>query len=95
MIAIDPNSQSQERVLKVLDLWRDRINIIAYTNDSQWVPLGLMMWGGLVTSFVEKMDASLVAGCEIIRDLSIDRNRTCGAKMALLYIVCSDDSSRI
>ncbi|KAI2501200.1 hypothetical protein MHU86_13274 [Fragilaria crotonensis] len=38
MIAIDPNSQSQERVLKILDLWRDRINIIAYTNDSEWFP---------------------------------------------------------
>ena len=38
MIAIDPNSQSQERVLEVLDLWRDRINIISYTDDSEWFP---------------------------------------------------------
>jgi hypothetical protein len=39
MIAIDPNSQSKNRVLKVLDLWKDRINIISYTNDSKWMKL--------------------------------------------------------
>lgn len=38
MIAIDPDSQSQKRVLEILDLWKDRINIIAYTNDSEWMP---------------------------------------------------------
>jgi hypothetical protein len=38
MIAIDPNSQSQNRVMKILSLWKNRINIIAYTNDSDWMP---------------------------------------------------------
>ena len=38
MIAVDPDSQSQKRVLEILDLWKDRINIIAYTNDSEWMP---------------------------------------------------------
>ena len=38
MIAIDPDSQSQERVLNILNLWKDRIDIIAYTNDSDWMP---------------------------------------------------------
>lgn len=36
-IAIDPDSQSQEKVLEVLDLWKDRIDIKAYTNDSDWL----------------------------------------------------------
>jgi hypothetical protein len=39
MIAIDPNSQSKNRVLEVLDMWKDRINIISYTNDSKWMNL--------------------------------------------------------
>ena len=38
MIAIDPDSQSQERILNILNLWKDRIDIIAYTNDSDWMP---------------------------------------------------------
>ena len=38
MIAIDPNSQSQERILNILNLWKARIAIIAYTNDSDWMP---------------------------------------------------------
>lgn len=38
VVAIDPHSQRQHRVLEILDSWRPFINIVAYTNDT-WLTL--------------------------------------------------------
>jgi hypothetical protein len=39
MVAIDPNSKKTDRIMEILDLWRDKIEIKAYKNDTEWLDL--------------------------------------------------------
>jgi hypothetical protein len=39
MVAIDPKSHKVDRIMEILDAWRDKIDIKAYGNDTEWLDL--------------------------------------------------------